>query len=192
MTIRSILVICVGVWSCTSEQDPLALGPDPLAPGPDPFESDTTSVGRRGELLQTDTLFYVAAPRAGRYGFDVVARFTNTSADTVFLARCYPDSRAPTYGVQLIGQSDPWGAAYNGFWACVGHENPIAVAPGKVREDTIPVMGPNAWGGLAGQPYGVFEGVFRLQYGVNSCRKEIGCEITGSGLSNTFRVRRQN
>jgi hypothetical protein len=187
MTIRTILVICLSVWSCRSEP----FEPDPVAPEPDPVENDTTPVGRHGELLQTDTLFYVAAPRSGRFGFDLLAHFTNTSADTVYLDRCYPDSRAPIYGVELIGKSDPWGAAYNSAWACVGHENPIAVAPGKVREDTIPIMGPNAWDGLTKLPYGVFEGVFRLHYGVNSCRKEIGCEITGSGLSNTFRVRLQ-
>ena len=144
--------------------------------------------------LRTDQTQYIAQQARGgtrpTYGFDLIARYENRTGRTVFLARCYPDSPHPIYGVELVGQKDDWGAAYDRAWACVGHENPIAVAAGETRADTLHMTGPNAWPHGSGQHFGVLEGRFRLRYGAQSCRSEIGCELPDSlQRSNEFEVR---
>jgi len=144
--------------------------------------------------LRTDQAVYIAQQERGgsrpTYGFDLVARFENNTRQTVYLARCYPDSPHPIYGVELVGQEDEWGAAYNGVWACVGHENPIAVAVGATRIDTLRITGPSAWPGGSNQHFGVLEGRFRLSYQAQSCRSETGCDLPDSlARSNEFEVR---
>ena len=144
--------------------------------------------------LRTDQTVYVAHQKHGGsrpiYGFDLVARFENKTGRTIYLARCYPDSPHPIYGVELIGQEDDWGAAYSGAWACVGHENPIAVAAGATRTDTLHITGPNAWPSGSSQHFGVLEGRFRLSYQAQSCRSETGCDLPDSlARSNEFEVR---
>jgi hypothetical protein len=146
--------------------------------------------------LHTDQTIYIAQQERGgshpSYGFQVVTRFVNLTTRTVYLARCYPDSPYPLYSVELVDPEDEWGAAYNGAWACVGHENPIAVAPGSTRTDTLHLTGPNFWS-WDGQHDGVLEGRFRLRYRAKSCRAEIGCELPGDvARSNTFEVTRSH
>lgn len=141
--------------------------------------------------LRVDQSAYVAVPQRTEpplsYTFDLVAQFENSSARTVYLARCYPDSSNPIYGLELVGRVDEWGAAYNRAYACVGHENPIAVGPGKTRTDTLTIIGPNAF---TDEPLGVLEGRFRLFYQAQSCRAETGCDLPFvPGSSAEFEVR---
>ena len=128
--------------------------------------------------LRVDQSSYVAVSQRTEppltYTFNLVAQFENSSERTVYLARCYPDSPNPIYGLELVGQEDEWGAAYNRAYACVGHENPIAVGPGETRTDTLMIAGPNSF---ADGPRGVLEGQFRLFYQAQSCRAEVGCDI---------------
>ena len=156
--------------------------------------ADPTGPARDGEPVQTDATVYIARHVAGsgtyrQYGFAVVSRFLNSRADTVFLARCYPDTPFPIYGVLLAGKPHSDGAAYSPVWACVGHRNPIAVPPGATRTDTLQVRGPYGWDGYTHTPIGLFEGVFRLEYEVHYCREETGCRAPSTeGQSNAFRV----
>ncbi len=143
--------------------------------------------------LRTDQTVYVAQEERGGfrpiYGFDLVAQLENKTGRTVYLARCYPNSLHPTYGVELLGQEDDGGAAYNAAWACVGHENPIAVAPGATRIDTFHIAGPNAWPSGSSQHFGVLEGRFRLGYQAQFCRAQTGCDLPDSlARSNEFEV----
>lgn len=175
MKAASIVPIVFGMIACS----------EPMQPA--------TYVAREGAPVQTDTTEYTARHIGGegnyrRYGFELVTRFYNAHEDTVFLGRCYPDSPIPIYGVEAVDSSDRWGAAYSPTWACVGHENPIAVAPGATRVDTLQLVGPTAFDGRTGEPFGVLTGEFRLGYSVNSCRREVGCELQNAGVSNVFRV----
>ena len=51
--------------------------------------------------IQTDKTTYIAQlEQEGsrpRYGFDLVARFENSTNKTIYLARCYPDSPFPMF-----------------------------------------------------------------------------------------------
>ena len=141
--------------------------------------------------LHTDQTAYVAQQERGgshpSYGFEVVTRFVNLTTRTVYLARCAPNSPYPIYSVELVDQEDEWGAAYNPAWGCSGHENPIAVAPGATRTDTLHLTGPTIWS-WDGR-HGVLEGRFRLRYRAMSCRAEAGCVLPGDvARSNTFEV----
>ena len=121
-----------------------------------------------GGALVTDAAAYVARPLArtpGRYGFAVVARYTNRRAAPIRLAWCGLGARRPTYGIETVGP-DPGGegAAYNPNWGCVGHDDPIVVVPGATRVDTLALEGPNGWDGRTQRPFGALEGTFRLVY----------------------------
>jgi hypothetical protein len=149
---------------------------------------------RTGEPIQTDSLVYHARQLSGNgtystYGFRLISTFRNTTADTVYLQRCYPDSTGPTFGLPLI---DPPGqeSAYSGFWACVGHNNHIPVPPFGVRRDTLQISGPFGWT-QDGKPLGVFEGNFRLAFRVMTCRQQTQACVAPaeSGLSNSFQIR---
>ena len=140
-------------------------------------------------VLSTDQPSYRAMSMGGTgpyrgYGFTVIARFTNHAESTVYLARCLPTTPFPVYGVAAIG--DPEGAAYNGAWGCVGHDQQIAVAPGATRIDTLQLKGPNGVSG--GVPLGAFAGQMRLVYEVQGCRGDGACRIPGAGESNLFTV----
>ena len=150
--------------------------------------------------LHTDQATYVATRISGegaytQYGFRVEARFNNTTGDTLYLARCYPESPTPIYGVELAdapAASYRDGAAYDGAWACVGHERQIAVAPGGSRVDTLLVRGPNAWDGITHTPFGTLTGRMRLSYGVQRCRGDGACLLPReAGRSNPFDVVRE-
>ena len=148
-----------------------------------------------GEALRTDATAYRAVYRGGAgagvtYGFRVVATFTNPLPVAVYLARCYPDSPRPTFGIELVGDTagaGGWGSAFSRAWACVGHDRQFVVAPGATRVDTLDVAGPNAWQG--GAPRGRFDGRVRVVYGVSTCPGDGGCPGAGElGASNAFDV----
>ena len=143
----------------------------------------------------TDRSVYTATTEQtggyARFTFQLVARFTNTTSETVYLSRCYPNSASPTFGVELLEQgTDTWGSAYNMAWACVGHDEQFAVAPGATRTDTFEIGGPNAFDGYTKRPFGVLTGRMRLVYSVQGCRGDGACRLTTSiGESTPFEVR---
>ena len=147
-----------------------------------------------GAPVQTDALVYTAEHVGGggayrEYGFDLVARFTNPTGETVYLGRAYPDQPRPDYGVVLVGGDDDWGSAYSGVVAGVGHDRQIAVAPGETRVDTLRLRGPNAWDGRTGERFGRLEGDVRLVYSPQGCRGDGACRLPDSrATSNAFRV----
>ncbi|HEV7992443.1 MAG TPA: hypothetical protein VGP25_11505 [Gemmatimonadaceae bacterium] len=155
------------------------------------------SLGATGSFT-TDSLAYTSRPLsepwpgAFVYGFTVVTRYTNPTRDPVYLWTCYPNSPSPMYGVVQASETASIGIAYNGAWACVGHDRPIEVKPGETRVDTIRLRGPNAFDGITHKPIeGILEGRFRMRFPVQSCRTEGGCRIDDDALthSNEFTVR---
>jgi hypothetical protein len=147
-----------------------------------------------GAPIQTDALVYTAEYERGegtyrQYGFDLVARFTNPTDETVYLGRAYPDQPRPDYGVLLVNEDDEWGSAYSGVIAGVGHDRQIAVAPGETRVDTLHLRGPNAWDGRTGERFGRLEGEMRLIYQPQGCRGDGACQLPDSlATSNVFEV----
>ena len=113
--------------------------------------------------LVTDSSTYTAIP----VGYDqvvvnVLSTFHNRGASAVTFDRCFPNSSSPIY---FVGVLSPFRATsgYNPVWACVEHHNPIVVAPGETRTDTIRLHGPNEFSN--GQYQGTLEGTFQLSYG---------------------------
>jgi hypothetical protein len=123
--------------------------------------------------LQVDQAAYVATCTEGegeacRYGFPLIARYENRTADTLYVSRCQPRDRTPEYGVEAINDTTE-DAAYDPLWACVGHDFPIVIAPRAMRVDTLQIDGPHAFDGKTNAPMGTFEGEFRLVYKVGRC-----------------------
>ena len=146
--------------------------------------------------LRTDRSAYIAE-RGRRYGrheytFTVIAQYTNRTGVPVYLDRCFPDSPQPTYGVPLVGATEPLESAYEPAWSCVGHDDWIVVQPGAVRVDTLRISGPTVWDGRTGEIRGKLAGRFRLVYLARSCPQDIGCPLPDSRVaSNEFEVRIQ-
>ncbi len=124
------------------------------------------------------------------YRFQVVARYRNPTADTLYLSRCLPTDTTPEYGIETLTDSTQ-DAAYDPIWACVGHDFPVVVAPNATRVDTLQVEGPNSFDGKTNAPLGIFEGEFRVIYKVSHClRGRQKCQRLPEGeRSQTFRVR---
>ncbi len=144
-------------------------------------------------LLSTDRAAYTAVlvGESGTFeehGFTVIATFANQGGEPVYLARCFPDTPVPIYGIRLVDSSDPFGSAYSPFWACVGHDQQILVPPGSTRTDTLLLLGPNARDGATKEPLGALSGEMRLSYRVQSCPGDGACPIEDAGLSPTFTV----
>src|SRR5438309_1941323 len=77
-------------------------------------------ISRGDEAIQTDSLAYTAVGAAGaelgQYRVRVIARYTNQWTAPVFLARCFPTSPSPIYGVQVVGDTSgtgPYGSAFD-------------------------------------------------------------------------------
>ena len=143
--------------------------------------------------LRTDRATYLSTYLQGdgtyrQYGFRLVAQLENRSGTTVYLARWYPDSRTPIYGVILAGEGGSPGSAYSGFWACVGHDHQIPVPAGATRVDTLVLRGPNAWDHATGQPFGTLSGRMKLRYEVQTCPGDGTCPLNDAVTSNVFRV----
>ncbi|MEM1271263.1 MAG: hypothetical protein AAGI08_14570 [Bacteroidota bacterium] len=147
-----------------------------------------------GTPIQTDKAVYTAEPvGAGDrevYAFDLTATFENTTAQTVYLGRCFPDTPMPIYRLEVLGEADGQQAAYDAVWACVDHGEAFAIAPGATRVDTFRIAGPNAWPDGSDEGIGVLEGEFRLSYDARTCPEEVGCALpAGQARSNVFDVR---
>ena len=146
-------------------------------------------------FLRTDRRAYVAHPireggRLQQYGFTVVARFTNPTADTVFLAREFPRGPHPVYSVDPVRRRDLWGSAYNFARPSVGYDHEIAVPPGATRVDTLRLGGPNGFDGRTGEGFGQLEGLVRLSYELYACRRFAACPRPyASATSDAFEVR---
>jgi hypothetical protein len=123
------------------------------------------------------------------YGFTLVARYENRTADTLYVSRCYPSDPTPVYGVETI-EDTAEDAAYDPVWACVGHDFPIVIAPHAARVDTLRIEGPNSYDGKTNAPMGRFDGEFRLLYQVSSCwAGRTKCQLLPEWQrSGTFRV----
>jgi hypothetical protein len=170
--------------------DPLVLGALVLAC------SITVSERAGGQWLTTDATAYTATrivtgPRSPRYHVAVVATFTNRGSTPIHLARCYPDSPIPIYGVDFLGRSDDERSAYDPAWACVGHGKPITVMPGASRVDTLHLSAPIGSHGRTISGYGAATGRMRLRYVIEGCRSEAGaCRPPADvEVSNVFEVR---
>ena len=120
--------------------------------------------------------------------FEIVARFTNQTADTVWLLRCTPDISYPMFGVRMLDDGE---SAYDQLWGCVGHSQHFEVGPGVSRVDTIPLFGPTQW--EDDEIVGDFEGRMRLSYRAMTCPEPICPEHLPDSLSrpssNAFDVR---
>lgn len=126
--------------------------------------------------LLTDSASYTAIPiGASQVIVKVVTRFTNPTAKSDTLARCFPTSPHPIFSVSLVSPANTEGAAYNPAWACVGHDNDIVVGAGETRVDTLTLHGPNAYDNSTERYLGSLEGTFRINY--------------GGAASNTFTVK---
>jgi hypothetical protein len=141
--------------------------------------SGVTSAPALSGALSTDASAYVAVPQAAHpssYQFTVVARFRNTGDTPAHLGRCYPDSPGPIFGVLLVASPDgKTTSGYDAGWACVGHDNPIVVAPNETRVDTLVISGPTEWDGRTHEALGTLEGTFQLLYASDACNTSDGC-----------------
>lgn len=121
------------------------------------------------------TASYVRGEGQGStYGFTIIARYENTTADTLYLPRCLPRDRTPEYGVEVVDDTTE-DSGYDAVWACVGHDFPIVVAPHATRVDTLRIEGPNVFDGKTNAPMGRLEGEFRLIYTVSAKCREPPC-----------------
>ena len=115
-----------------------------------------------------------------QYAFDLVARYRNTTADTVYLTQRYFDQTRPDYAVvDTTGRRrsayDPLDTPVGRVWlppnTAPAPPPPVyllPVPPCGVRADTLRVIGPNGWT-ASDEPFGALEGAFRLAYSVRGC-----------------------
>lgn len=171
------IVACSVVVACSANTDPSR----DLGPVPD------------GSLM-TDVTGYVAqrvagtAPPLQEYQFAVITRFQNRSTAPVYLARCFPNSPQPIYGI-VVADGSKTEAAYDPAWGCVGHNSQFQVLPGGVRVDTFLVRGPNGFDEGKQQAIGITSGVFRLVLSVASAPGDGAPAAPGAlGISNAFAV----
>jgi len=140
-----------------------------------------TLVGRSSSAqvaspLQVDQSEYHAACAKGkgaacRYTFTLVARYENQTGRPLYLSYCPPRYRTPRYRIPAIGDTTQ-DSGYDRAWFCVGHDDPIVMAPGTTRVDTLRVEGPNVLDGHTNAPQGMLDGEFRLVYEVGTCHDE--------------------
>ncbi|WP_412062619.1 hypothetical protein [Rubrivirga sp. IMCC45206] len=134
--------------------------------------------------IQTDRVTYTAlasGPAGGvsSYSFDLVARFTNTTPDTVYLRR-HRNGLRPAFSID--------GTAYSVLdFGADGVS--LAVGPGRSRTDTLAVFGPHLIGS-AGSYDGRLAGRMRLTYEAARCEDLRACPLPDSvAVSNEFEVR---
>jgi hypothetical protein len=170
---------------------------DPRVLGALVLACSTTTASERagGQWLTTDATAYTATrvttgPRSPGYQVAVVSTFTNRGSTPIHLARCYPDSPTPIYGVDFLGRSDDERSAYDPDWACVGHRKPITVMPGASRVDTLHLRAPIGSHGRTISGYGAATGRMRLRYMFEDCRSAGACHLPADvEVSNVFEVR---
>ncbi len=183
--------------------------PDSLSSAPFEVILDNGPELPQTELIQTDLISYVAEPldvEPGAhpiYGFDAIARFENTTEETIYLSRC--GEQPPVHGTSYIGPEnlDFETSAYHltpipeRSQDCIS--NPITLQPGATRTDTLFIQGPGYGARSAGgSPTGKMEGEFVLKYVAGLCLhpQENGIEIVGCFVapenlprSNTFEIK---
>lgn len=94
------------------------------------------------------------------------------------------------YHIVVDGEPDE-DAAWTPTWACAAFRWHEPLAPGDARTDTFRIDGPTGWDGRTGQPIGLLEGRFRLEYDLRTCwSTATHCPAPDSlGISNAFEVR---
>jgi len=143
-------------------------------------------------LLMTDRDRYIAHPVAGSgqstlYSFTLIARFTNTTRQPLYLGRCSPNSPHPKWFVVLADLKDDSG--YGPAWACGGHDQHLRLGPGASRTDTLEILGPTTFDHFSGVPLGAIEGQMRLGYELRTGTGDVACiQPPPQGLSHTFSV----
>ncbi|HEY7896777.1 MAG TPA: hypothetical protein VIC03_00035 [Gemmatimonadaceae bacterium] len=131
-----------------------------------------------GATLTLDASSYIAVAQApvgtpSMFRFTVVARFRNDGSTDAHLAKCSPGSGHPVFDVAL--KSPGTLSGYDPVWTCVGTD-PIVVAPGETRTDTLVIVGPTIIDGRTNQPVGQLEGIFQLRYVGDVCNAPNACQ----------------
>lgn len=133
----------------------------------------------RAAGIHTDRLVYEAErqpsnPLYRRYGFTIVATFSNPTPTHLKLGQCGPDS-PPRWFLRLVDGAVGEESAYNPIPTLVPCGDHIIVGPRQTRTDTIRIDGPTGVDqGFV--PRGVLEGRFRLEYHVSICDWDCTCE----------------
>ena len=113
--------------------------------------------------IRTDSASYTAVPIGyGQVVVRVVTTFRNPTLGPISLDRCTPTSTSPIYSVAVTWPVSKEGAGYAPTWACVGNDQPIVVAGGATRTDTIVLRGPNRFDNASQTYVGVIAGRFRI------------------------------
>jgi len=162
-------------------------------PPTDPTAFEGPAPARRGEPVQTDKLEYEGrriGPPASGFEFTIVADYRNPTSDTLFIENCGPGSTRPIYQIIPSSGIESVESAFDPAWACVGHDEQLALAPGAVRVDTFMISGPTGFSAITLEPHGFFEGWWRLTYFVGTERGD-GSPLAEQsvGLSNVFEIR---
>lgn len=145
--------------------------------------SDDLAASLRTDLTSYDATYVGGEGAYQRYGFELIATFSNQGTGTLYLLRCAPDSKVPLFQLRGIGIE----SGFNRAFACLGHDKHLAVEPGATRVDTLSINGPTEWSGDS--HVGSLEGDFELHYFVAPCPSACGDEAVGGwGVSNRFRV----
>lgn len=150
-----LLVTLVILWLTSSGQPCRAQAPSPLEV--DGKEYRATCRRARGGVCS--------------YGFTLVARYENRTADSLYVSYCPPRHRTPRYSIPLVNDTTN-DSGYDRAWRCVGHKSPIVIAPHATRVDTLEIEGPNVFDGHTMVPQGKLEGDFRLVYEVGTCSSD--------------------
>lgn len=183
--------------------------PDSLSSAPFEVILDNGPELPQTDLIQTDLTSYVAEPLETElgahpiYGFDAIARFENTTEETIYLSRC--GELPPVHGTSYTGPEnlDFETSAYHltpipeRSQDCIS--NPITLQPGATRTDTLFIQGPGYGARSAsGSPTGKMEGQFVLKYVAGLCLSQqedgtatVGCFLAPENLplSNTFEIK---
>lgn len=132
----------------------------------------------------TDATTYTAkrvsgtGPNVAAYSFTAIARYTNVTATPIQLLACSTWGAGPLYGVTQVDDPLPNGfIVYNsGTFICLGSSQPIVVAPGATRVDTLHLQGTALVSPETGavSPW-IVEGRFRIFIQADSCPTPTTC-----------------
>ena len=152
----------------------------------------STGLGPEDVELRLDRAQYVATPIPGsagtRFAFPMVLTVENRTGRTLYLGRCFPDSRTPLYNLTQVTPSDRYGSAYTPIWACVGHDAPLILAPRGTRSDTLRITGPNRFPSGSSVGLGLLEGEVEVSLSVANCRGSRCAGGSARRLIRRFRV----
>ncbi len=103
---------------------------------------------RDGSPVQTDYITYTLHAELDNFVEGAIAaqaRYTNSTAESVYFGRCLPSSAGPMFGVDRAAP-DAGSSVVGLVWACVGGVEPGVVEPGTTLEFTVP-LGSSVMGG---------------------------------------------